>query len=214
MMHIPGSGENSGMTRAKENHALLIACALKKETSALRGRLRLNCQFLVTGLGARRTRQSLQKQFESHVPSLFIFTGTAGQLDPALAIGEVILPQEWCLEDGSCFPVDAGIASALRGSGKISGRGLTVSAPVVRAGSRWALYRKYGAHICDMESAVALELAHKHSVPCLAPKIVSDTAGSGLFAFWKSFDRNMDVLALYVEDLVRMMHEPGLTFEE
>lgn len=181
---------------------MLIACALKKESSALRGRLGLDCQFLVTGLGARRTRQSLQKQFESHVPSLFIFTGTAGQLDPALAIGEVILPQEWCLEDGSCFPVDAGIASALRESGKISGRGLTVSAPVVRARSRRALYRKHGAQICDMESAVALELAHKYSVPCLAPKIVSDTAGSGLTAFWKSFDRNMDVLARYVEELM------------
>ena len=189
---------------------LLIACALKKESSALRGRLGLDCQFLVTGLGAGRTRQSLQRHFESHLPSLFIFTGTAGQLDPALEMGAVILPEEWCLEDGSCFPMDAGIVSALRESGnvKISGRGLTVSAPVVRAKSRRALFQRYGAHICDMESAIALELAHRHSVPCLAPKIISDTAGSGLFAFWKSFDRNMDVLARYVEDLVSLA---GLT---
>ena len=207
-MHYSSSGENTGMIQAKENHELLIACALKKESSALRGRLGLNCQFLATGLGARRTRQSLQRQFESHVPSLFIFTGTAGQLDPTLAIGEVILPEEWCFEDGSCFPVDVGIVSALRGSGKISGRGLTVSAPVVRAKSRWDLYRIHGAQICDMESAVALELANNHSVPCLAPKIVSDTAGSGLTAFWKSFDQNMDVLARYVEDLVRSVRHP------
>ena len=185
---------------------LLIACALKKESSALSRRLGLDCQFLVTGLGARRTRQSLQKQFETHIPSLFIFTGTAGQLDPTLTIGTVMLPEEWCFEDGSCFPMNAGIASVLRESGKICGRGLTVSIPIVRAKSRLALYRKYGAHICDMESAVALELAHEYSVPCLAPKIVSDTAGSGLSAFWKSFDQNMDVLARYVEDLVLIMH--------
>jgi nucleoside phosphorylase len=186
---------------------LLIACALKKESSALRGRLGLDCQFLVTGLGARRTSQSLQKQFESHVPSLLIFTGTAGQLDPALELGEVVLPEEWCLEDGACFSMDAEIISALRESGnvKISGRGLTVSTPVVRAKSRRALYQKHGAHICDMESAIALKLANKHAVPCLAPKIVSDTAGSGLSAFWKSFDSNMDVLAGYVENLVRVM---------
>jgi len=187
-----------------KKHDLLIACALKKESSALRERLELDCQFLVTGLGARRTERTLQKQFESHVPSLLIFTGTAGQLDPALKMGKVLLPQEWCLEDGACFPIDAGIASALRVSGKveISGRGLTVSIPVVRAKSRRVLYLEHGAHICDLESAVVLEVARKHSVPCLAPKIVSDTAGSGLSAFWKSFDRNMDILARYVEELV------------
>ena len=183
---------------------LLIACALKKESSALRERLRLDCQFLVTGLGARRTKLTLQRYFESHVPSLLIFTGTAGQLDPALTMGKVIFPEEWCLEDGVCFSIDAGIASVLRESGKleISGRGLTVSTPVVRAKSRRALYRKHGAHICDLESAVVLEVAQKHAVPCLAPKIVADTAGSGLSGFWESFDRNMDILAGYVENLV------------
>ena len=188
---------------------LLIACALKKESSALRGRLGLDCQFLATGLGAGRTRRSLERRFESHAPSLFIFTGTAGQLDPALEMGQVILPQEWCLEDGSCFPMDAGIVSVLRESGNLraSGRGLTVSTPVVRAKSRRALYQRHGAHICDMESAVAVDLAHQHRVPCLAPKIVSDTAGSGLSAFWKSFDRNMDVLARYVEELVRIVQQ-------
>ena len=188
---------------------LLIACALKKESSALRERLRLDCQFLVTGFGARRTKQSLQKHLDSHVPSFLIFTGTAGQLDPALTMGKVILPEEWCLEDGACFSIDAGIASKLRKSGnmEISGRGLTVSTPVVRAQSRRALFRKHGAEICDMESAVVLKLANQHSVPCLAPKIVSDTAGSGLSAFWKSFDGNMDILARYVEDLVSCLGE-------
>ncbi|MEE8350340.1 MAG: hypothetical protein V3R94_12265 [Acidobacteriota bacterium] len=190
---------------------LLIACALKRESSALRGRLGLDCQFLVTGLGAKRTRQCLEKRFAEKIPSLFIFTGTAGQLDPALQMGDVVLPKEWCLEDGSCFSVDAEIVAALRNSGqvKISGRGLTVSTPVVRARSRRALYQKHGAHICDMESAVALELAHRHAVPCLAPKVVSDTAESGLSSFWKNFDRNMDELARYVEDLIKCLHHKG-----
>ena len=183
---------------------LLIACALKQESTALRERLQVGCRFLVTGLGAHRTQRSLETTFQSEPPSLLIFTGTAGQLDPSLRIGQVIFPQQWCLEDGSCFPADAELTSMLRDGGgwEIEGRGLTVSTAVLRAKSRLALYRKYGARICDMESAIALQVASRHGVPCLALKIVSDTAQSGISAFWSEFDSNMDQLAKYLDRLV------------
>jgi len=183
---------------------LLIACALRQVSTALQDRLQVDCRFLVTGLGAHRTRKSLETTFQSKSPSLLIFTGTAGQLDPSLELGQVIFPQKWCLEDGSCFPADAELTSMLReGDGwEIEGSGLTVSTAVLRAKSRLALYRKSGARICDMESAVALEVASRYGVPCLAPKIVSDTAQSGISAFWREFDSNMDQLAKYLEKLV------------
>ena len=38
---------------------LLIACALRKELKALRKRLQLKCQFLVTGVGSRKTATRL-----------------------------------------------------------------------------------------------------------------------------------------------------------
>ncbi len=167
-------------------------------------RLQVDCRFLVTGLGAHRTRKSLEVTLQSELPSLLIFTGTAGQLDPILRIGQVVFPQEWCLEDGSCFPADAELTSILRdGDGwEIEGRGLTVATAVVRARSRRALYGKSGARICDMESAIALQVASRHGVPCLAPKIVSDTAQSGISAFWREFDSNMDQLAKYLDRLI------------
>ena len=183
---------------------LLIACALKKELTALRERLQVDCHFLVTGLGAGRTQINLEKTFQSELPSLLIFTGTAGQLDPSLRIGQVIFPEEWCWEDGSCFPADPELTAMLRGSGgwEIAGRGLTVSTAVLRARSRLALYRKSGARICDMESAMALQVAARYQVPGLAPKIITDTASSGVGAFWREFDRNMDQLAQYLDKLV------------
>ncbi len=183
---------------------LLIACALKKESTELRARLQVDCRFSVTGLGARRTRRSLEITFQSEPPSLLIFTGTAGQLDPSLTMGQVVFPEEWCLKDGSCFPADAELTSMLReGDGwEIEGCGLTVSTAVLRAKSRLALYRKFGARICDMESAFALQVASRYGVPCLAPKIVSDTAQSGISVFWREFDSNMDQLAKYLEKLV------------
>ncbi|MDA2926877.1 hypothetical protein MYX78_06535 [Acidobacteria bacterium AH-259-G07] len=182
---------------------ILIACALRKELSALRGHLQVECRFLVTGPGAKRTRTKLDKIFQSELPSLFVFTGTAGQLDPSLRMGEVILPEEWCLKDGSCFPADPDLTDKLRKHGwDVSGRGLTVSVPVVRAKSRLSLYRKSGALICDMESAAALQVASRYRVPSLAPKIVSDTSDSGVRAFWSEFDNNMDRLARYLEELI------------
>ena len=183
---------------------LLVACALKQESTALQGRLQVDCRFLVTGLGAHRTRKSLESAFQSEPPSLLIFTGTAGQLDPSLGLGQVVFPQEWCLKDGSCFPADAELTSLLReGDGwEIEGCGLTVSTAVLRAKSRLALYRKFGARICDMESAFALQVASRYGVPCLAPKIVSDTAQSGISVFWREFDSNMDQLAKYLDNLI------------
>ena len=183
---------------------LLVACALKQESTALQGRLQVDCRFLVTGLGAHRTRKSLESTFQSEPPSLLIFTGTAGQLDPSLGLGQVVFPEEWCLKDGSCFPADADLTSMLReGDGwEIEGRGLTVSTAVLRAKSRLALYRKFGARICDMESAFALQVASRYGVPCLAPKIVSDTAQSGMSIFWREFDSNMDQLAKYLDNLI------------
>ncbi len=183
---------------------LLIACALKQESTALQQRLQVTCRFLVTGLGAHRTGKSLEKTFQSEPPSLLIFTGTAGQLDPCLSMGQVIFPQDWCLEDGSCFSADVELTSLLRDRDgwEIKGCGLTVSTAVLRAKSRLALYRKFGARICDMESAVALQVASRHGVPCLAPKIVSDTAQSGIRAFWSEFDTNMDQLAKVLDRLI------------
>ena len=188
---------------------LLIACALKQESTALRERLQVGCRFLVTGLGAHRTQRSLETTFQSEPPSLLIFTGTAGQLDPSLRIGQVIFPQQWCLEDGSCFPADAELTSMLRDGGgwEIEGRGLTVFTAVLRAKSRLALYRKFGARICDMESAFALQVASRYGVPCLAPKIVSDTAQSGISVFWREFDSNMDQLAKYLDKLVAALED-------
>ena len=194
------------MTAVATEKGLLIACALRKELKALRKRLQLKCRFLVTGVGSRKTATSLENCFRSERPDFLVFTGTAGQLDPSLEIGEVILPEEWCFQDGLCFPADGELVAGLRQQGwEVSGRGLTVSTPVLRAKSRLSLHQKSGALICDMESAGALEVARKYQIPSVAPKIVSDTASSGVRAFWTKFDSNIDRLADYLARLIRCL---------
>lgn len=187
---------------------LLIACALQKERRSLQEKLTTQSQFLVTGLGVDRTLRTLEGVFEKSKPSLLVFTGMAGQLDPTMKLGDVILPARWKLKSGTEFHVDPGLAELLRGSGwVVSGTGLTVSSPVVSRKRRLRLYEETGARVCDMESAAAMMIAASYQIPCLAPKVVSDTADSGLLAFYREFDRNVGLLAEYLDRLLKTLAE-------
>lgn len=197
------------MKTVKCEEELLIACALKKELKALRKRLQLKCHFIVTGVGFQKTVASLENYFQrERRPAFFVFTGTAGQLDPSLEIGEIVLPEEWCIQDGPCFSVDEKLVAELRQYGwKIEGRGLTVARPVLKAKSRMLLHQQSKALVCDMESAGALQVARKYDIPSVAPKVISDTANSGVRAFRDEFDNNIDRLADYLEKFIRYPHK-------
>jgi nucleoside phosphorylase len=188
---------------------LLVACALKKEVHGLRRKVGNRCEWLVTGLGVDRTLNTLESKFEEGKPYCLIFTGMAGQLDPEIGLGEVILPEVWQLESGTRFSVDSTLANHLRSSGfRLRGKGLTVSAPVVSRRKRTSFYEQTGALICDMESAAAMMIAASYGIPCVAPKVVSDTADSGLMAFYRRFDQNLSLLADYLDGLIPEISDP------
>ena len=183
---------------------LLIACALKKEERGLRRHLGIENRILVTGLGVDRTLRSLEEEFDKNRPSCLLFSGMAGQLDPEVRLGEVLLPKEWRLESGTSFSVDERLARATNEAGfELSGTGVTVSRPVATRKKRLRLYQETGARICDMESAAAMMIAASYQIPCLAPKVVSDTADSGFMAFYREFDRNIELLSEYLSSLVQ-----------
>lgn len=185
---------------------LLIGCALSKEIEILRENLALECEYLGTGMGARRTEAALNERLLSRKPALLIFTGTAGQLDPALEMGSVVFPEAWCFQEGAHFSAHLPLVDALRRRGwPISGHGLTVPYPVVSKQTRLELYRKLGARACDMEAAAALKVSSSFGVPCLAPKVISDTSGAALVSFWTHFHANMLKLAEYLRRLIAVI---------
>jgi len=191
---------------------LLIACALKKEERGLSRILSTQHRLLVTGLGVDRTLHTLERTFEEWKPSCLVFTGMAGQLDPSLELGEVVLPAEWELESGTRFSVDSELLGRLRSlNWEVAGKGLTVSAPVVSRKKRLQLHERTGARVCDMESAAAMMIAASYEIPCLAPKVVSDTADSGLLAFYRHFDRNIRSLAEYLIRLIEILEDTRST---
>jgi nucleoside phosphorylase len=188
---------------------LFVACALKKETLTLKSLLGERSErhnpigYLVTGVGAGRTEGRLPGLLAAAKPSVLIFTGTAGQLDPSLAVGDVGSPECWITEDGEVQTVSLGLADSLRGSElAVCGKGLTVRRAVLSAERRRELWEKTGARICDMEAAAALKVAASRNIPCLAPKVVSDEGDFSPFAFWSNLDANLARLAAYLRKLL------------
>jgi nucleoside phosphorylase len=182
---------------------ILVACALKKEARGLRQHWRREWRLTVTGLGADRTVRALDAELDRQRPELLIFTGMAGQLDPGLTLGEFCFPRSWLTESGTEFSTPSVWVERLAAKGwKIDGRGVTTRIPVVKAADRLELHRRFQASICDLESAAAMMVAAAHGVPCLAPKLISDTADSGMLAFYRRFDENIEVLADFIERLL------------
>ena len=182
----------------------VVACAMKKESKILQDRLGTGVTHLVTGIGMNRTRATLETYFRTRRPSILLFTGTAGQLDPGLKMGDVVFPERWCLQTGGCFESDPSLVAFLRERRvQVSGTGVTVRIPVIKKQDRERMFRSHGASICDMESAAVLEIARNHGVTAVAPKVVSDTAETGILGFRREFEANLIRLSHYLDDLLR-----------
>ena len=185
---------------------LLIGCALKKEAAELRKKLGFNYPIEITGLGPDRTLRNLEESFERLKPDALIFTGVAGQLNPECELGQILYPETWCLESGTRFSVEPRFKSLLVERGiPIEGTGITIRKPVVREDARLKLHAKTGASICDMESAAAMMIASSFGIPCIAPKIISDTSRSGMLGFYLHFARNMEKMARETAALAEIM---------
>lgn len=185
---------------------LLIACALKKEAAELRKTIGFRFPLEITGLGPDRTLRNLEECFERLKPDALVFTGVAGQLNPECELGQIFYPETWCLESGTRFSVDPKIKSLLVDRGiPVGGTGITVRKPVVREEARLKLHAETGASICDMESAAAMMIADSFGIPCIAPKIISDTSRSGMLGFYRHFAGNMEKMARKTADLAEIL---------
>lgn len=175
---------------------VVVACPMSKEAEALQAALAGRFAVHATGLGIKRTVPALLRLFEKEKPSLLLFTGSVGQLDLSLNMGDVVAPASWLFQDGPAFDCDADSASKLRGRGwSIAGRGLTLDQAVLKKEVRAALHQSSGAVVYDTVTAAALRICQTSGVPCLTPKIVASTAQSGLLAFWGNLEKNIRPLA-------------------
>ncbi len=189
-------------------HQVLIACPMKKEAEALQGCIGSPVEVTATGIGVKRSVPFLLRIFREARPSLLIFTGSASQLDLTLQMSDIVMPREWCFENGRCTPCDAGLLKRLRAGGwPTVARAISLDRPVLKAAQRKSLFESTGGAVYDPVTAAVLRIAQTEGVPFLAPKIVNHTVGSGLTSFWNRLDRNIAPLGEYLRELLELVGE-------
>ncbi len=110
---------------------------------------------------------------------LVISAGTCGALDPALKVGDVVLPESVLGLDGERLNVTPGAlahAARLAPEARSGGILLTTADVVPTPEAKAARFRATGAAAVDLESALIIAWASRHGCPSLVIRAVADTA--------------------------------------
>ncbi len=136
--------------------------------------------MVVAGGGATDALRARLATIDPDTISAVVSFGIAGALDPALRVGDVVVPERVLAgEDAwTCSPDmrDAWLSRVDARSGDVAG----VDAPVLDVAGKTDLRRATGAMAVDMESHAAATYAAMHGLPFAALRIVSDAADHAL----------------------------------
>lgn len=173
--------------------------------------------LLQSGIGKANAASTTALLIERFSPELVINTGSAGGLDPALHVGDVVVATELTYSDvdGTAFgytygqvpqmpasyPVDPALlafATEALGETRIEGQivnGLITTADSFISQAERAHFIRSQfpeAKVTDMEGAAVVQTAYQFGVPFLAVRSLSDLAGVEAA---DSFDSNLDLAA-------------------
>lgn len=115
------------------------------------------------GIGPAAARRAAEAVIVLYRPAMLYSVGYAGALDPALAVGELLLPARIINADDSSR-VDLP-----------QGQGVLLShAQVASVAQKSKLRESYGAQAIDMEAAAVARAAEARHLPFQAIKVISD----------------------------------------
>jgi len=121
------------------------------------------------GVGAEAARRAAEAVINLYHPTLIISAGFAGALDPAMAVGDTLTPQQ---------VIDAADGSRMHAG---NGEGILITFDTVADVEQKARFAKaFGAHAIDMEAAAVGKAAEAHGIRFLACKVISDTSDTSL----------------------------------
>jgi adenosylhomocysteine nucleosidase len=170
-----------------------IVCALASEARHLGpttrrhepiGSLADGTLIAVTGMGESAAAGGARSLIESGATALASW-GMAGGLDPTLAAGAILLPDEIVGIDGKSEPTSSQwrerLATAIGGHIRITGgRLLTSPRAIGSVADKAELFRTTGAAAVDMESLAVAQVARKAQLPFMAVRVIVDSASDTL----------------------------------
>lgn len=155
---------------------ILVVTGLNREAGIAAGPGLL----VVAGGGATATLRARLATVDPRTICAVVSFGIAGALDPALRVGDVVVPGRVLAgeEAWTCSPDlrEAWLARVDARPGDIAG----VDAPVLDVAGKTALRGRTGAAAVDMESHAAAAYAAMHGLTFAALRIVSDAADRAL----------------------------------
>jgi adenosylhomocysteine nucleosidase len=140
--------------------------------------------LIVSGMGPSAAAAAAQRLVAAGATALVSF-GVAGGLDPALAAGALVLPEEVISPEGARQAtarewrerVRAAVADHHPASG---GALLTCREPLCSPADKARAFRQTGAVAVDMEGFAIAEIAARYGLPFLAVRSVLDAAADTL----------------------------------
>lgn len=163
-----------------------------------------------TGAGKVQSAVVSQAAVDRFSPDAFIFTGTAGALDPDLEIGDIVIGAECLQHDMDCtsmgfrpgeIPFDSDLSilkpderlfskalSFVPPRGKVAaGRILTGDLLVKSSERKKGLFEKFGGDAVEMEGFSAAFAAKISNIPFLLIRVISDKADCRASSDFKRF---------------------------
>jgi adenosylhomocysteine nucleosidase len=138
----------------------------------------------VTGMGGSAAALGARALIDAGATALASW-GMAGGLDPSLAAGAILLPDEVTGIDGATFVTAPGWRSRLGAAVAahhrvVHGKLLTSARAIGSVAEKAMLFNTTGAAAVDMESSGIAEVARAHAVPFIAVRVIVDSAADAL----------------------------------
>jgi len=135
-----------------------------------------------TGIGAKKAATAANRIVQQYAGSCVIIAGAAGAADTALNIGDIVVTAAILLQSGEVFLCDelrtkkAFELLEKSGFSARSGACLTIDRFVHRKSEKKEIFKRFGAHVIDMESGVIARRLREAGIPFLNVRVVSDSA--------------------------------------
>lgn len=146
-----------------------------------------------TGVGPARAADGLARLIWAERPALVVGAGVCGALEPALRLGDLVLPAEAVAPEGAreSLALDERLCDLARrfaeahgGSARIGDRIVSVERIASTPADKRELARRFRASAVDQETFAWARVARQAGIPFVAVRVVLDEAGEPL-ASWR-----------------------------